>query len=182
MLQRAGIPVTTTPSQIDERREEEAFGPDASPRLIATNLAKLKAFDVAARTPDKLVLGSDQTLEINGTTHSKAQSLEEARMRLLQMSGRAHHLHSAYALVCNKDIVATGARTAKIVVRSLSKDFIETYLEACGGSILGSVACYRVEELGAQLIDNIEGDWFTVLGMPLFDVLADLRSNRYLSD
>ena len=182
MLERAGIPVVAVPSQIDERREEKAFESDVSPRLSATKLAKLKALDVAARRPDRLVLGSDQTLEMNRTTHSKALNLDEARTRLVQMSGRTHYLHSAYSLVCNKEIIATGAKTAKIVIRSLSAEFIDAYLEDCGQSVLGSVACYRVEELGAQLIESIEGDWFTVLGMPLFDVLADLRRNRYLSD
>jgi septum formation protein len=180
MLERAGIRVETAYPHVDERSEEQAFGINISPRLIAMNLAKLKAFDVAKRKPDRIVLGSDQTLELDGTTHSKAQSMGEARARLLSMSGRTHELHSAYTLACNNEIVASGIRTAKITVRSLNAEFIDAYLEACGESVLGSVACYRVEELGAQLLENIEGDWFTVLGLPLMDVLSDLRNSRHL--
>lgn len=180
MLRSAGIPVVAIPSQIDERSAEQSLGANAVSHGIALHLAKLKAADVALRLPNRIVLGSDQTLEMDGVTFAKVATLAEAQTRLSNMAGRTHELHSAYALIRNSDIIALGVRTAKITMRPFSEAFLTEYLEACSSSVLGSVACYQVEGLGAQLIENIEGDWFTVLGLPLWDVLADLRGHRHL--
>ena len=180
MLRSVGIPVEVISSQIDERSAQQTLGIHATSREIGLHLAKLKAADVASRFPDRIVLGSDQTLEMAGTTFAKAVTLAEAKTRLLQMAGRTHELHSAYAIMWNAIIIASGVRTAKIALRPFSEDFLKAYLEASSQSVLGSVACYQVEGLGAQLIENIEGDWFTILGLPLWDVLADLRNHEHL--
>lgn len=180
MLRSVGIPVEAIPSQIDERCAEQALGIDAASRKIALHLAKSKAADVASRFRDRIVLGSDQTLEMDGATFAKAASLTEAKTRLSRMTGRTHELHSAYTIMWNGDIIASGVRTAKIVMRPFSEVFLNKYLEACSQMVLGSVACYQVEGLGAQLIEKIEGDWFTVLGLPLWDVLAALREHQHL--
>ena len=124
---------------------------------------------------DAWVLGADQTLAFDGGLVSKADSLEAARARLMSMRGRPHHLHSGAALARNGQIVWSGVDTAIMRVRAFSEAFLDAYLAAEGEALLACVGSYRLEGMGSQLFEAVEGDYFTVLGLPLWPVLAELR-------
>jgi len=180
MMEQAGISVDPHPASIDERALQEQEGATLQASDLATLLAKAKAVSVSREFPGRLVLGSDQTLEHEGTIHSKANSREEAARRLHELSGSTHLLHSAYCFVHDGVIRASGVSSAKLTMRRLSDDFIEQYLDACGEDVLQSVGVYQIEGLGIHLFEEISGDWFTILGMPLMNVIAHLRTEKSL--
>ncbi|AMJ62164.1 Maf family protein [Bosea sp. PAMC 26642] len=181
MLMAVGIPVETMPSGVDEREvEAPLIAEGATPQAVASALAVAKALAVSIRLPDRIVLGSDQILTCGEQTLHKAADLVEAEARLTMLSGQRHELHSAFALVRDGAILAEGSVTAHLTVRTLTPAFIAHYLASLDQSILGSVGAYRMEELGSQLFDSVEGDHFTIMGMPLFAVLAALRDHDLL--
>ncbi len=180
MLVNAGIPVSVVASNVDEPLLQEQFGQSSTAPELAKLLANAKAEDVASRYPSRLVLGSDQTLELDGKTLFKAASGAEAKDRLRLFSGRHHHLHSAFCFVCDGDVVFSGVASAKISIRSLSDAFIDTYLDMNGGDVLTSVAVYEIEALGIQMIESIDGDWFTIQGLPLTPVMGFLQRRGLL--
>lgn len=180
MLTNAGIPITVIPSGVDEPLLQKELGPYATASQIALELAGAKARDVSSKHTSQLVLGSDQTLDLDGITLTKAGSRAKAKERLVQLSGRHHHLYSAFCFVRDEKVVHSGVRMAKIRMRTLSEEFIDAYLDVSGEDILASVAVYEVEALGMQMIQKIEGDWFTVQGLPLTEVIAFLQRQRLL--
>lgn len=181
MLTGAGVPHEATSADVDEGALKVGLlAGGADPAGVALALAKAKA-EEASREHAGLVLGSDQTLDLDDALIDKAGSLDEARTRLRSFRGKGHVLHSAAALAVGGETVWSAADSARMQVRDFSDAFLEAYLGAEGEAILSSVGCYRLEGLGAQLFARIEGDYFTVLGMPLWPVLAELRARGMLA-
>lgn len=174
MLEAAGVPFVAVPAQIDERaiERDQAGKP---PEVIALLLAEEKAFAVSNDKPHALVLGSDSLIAVDGKRFDKPANREEAAQHLRFFSGRTMHLHSAAALVRDGATLWTHVEEAILHVRPMSEEFIESYLEAEWPAVAGCVGVFRIEARGVQLFEAIEGDHFTVLGMPLLAVLGALR-------
>ncbi len=174
MLTGAGVPYAAEDAGVDEGAIKASLA-GIDPAELARELACAKALAVSRRDPEAWVLGSDQTLDIGGEMVSKAPDLAQARERLQTLRGRTHQLNSGAALAWKGNVVWSGVDTARMSMRDFSDAFLDAYLAAEGEGLLGSVGCYRLEGLGSQLFDRVEGDYFTVLGMPLWPVLAELR-------
>ena len=174
MQENAGGAFDARAADVDEAAIKAA-STDLDPVALAIRLAEAKALAVSRDDPDAWVLGSDQTLAFDGGLVSKAGSLEAARDRLKAMRGRTHTLHSGAALATKGQIVWSGADTARMKMRDVSDTFLETYLAAEGEALLSCVGAYRLEGMGSQRFEAVEGDFFTVLGLPLWPVLAELR-------
>jgi len=172
MLRNAGLSPQVIPADIDE---DALKTPGADPATLALRLAEQKALAVSAAAPGAWVLGGDQTLAFDGGLMSKAPDLEQARHRLVAMRGRTHTLHSAAALARDGAVVWSGVDTARMTMRPFSDAFLDAYLASEGEALLQCVGSYRLEGMGSQLFDRIEGDYFTVLGLPLWTTLAELR-------
>ena len=174
MLTDAGVLFSVQVADVDEDAVKAVHDP-ADAAGLAAELARAKALAVSRHDGDAWVLGADQTLSFDGGLESKAGSLEAARARLMAMRGKVHHLHSGAALARNGQIVWSGVDTATMRVRDFSDAFLDAYLAAEGEELLACVGSYRLEGMGAQLFEAVEGDYFTVLGLPLWPVLAELR-------
>lgn len=174
MLTDAGVSFGLEDAGVDEDAIKASLkGVDAS--TLAVELAQAKALAVSRRDPDVWVLGADQTLAFDGGLVSKAKSLDEARVRLTAMRGQSHQLHSGAALAFNGSVVWSGVDTVQMRMRDFSDAFLDAYLKAEGEALLACVGSYRLEGLGSQLFAAVEGDYFTVLGLPLWPVLEELR-------
>lgn len=174
MLEGAGVPFSVQVADVDEDAVKATHDP-ADAAGLAVELARVKALAVSRRDPGAWVLGADQTLAFAGGLVSKAPSLAEARSRLAAMRGRDHELHSGAALARHGQVVWSGVETAAMRMRDFSDAFLDAYLAAEGEALLGSVGSYRLEGMGSQLFAAVEGDYFTVLGLPLWPVLVELR-------
>lgn len=174
MLADAGVVFSVEDAGVDEDAIKVALS-HAAPSDLAVELAAAKALAVSRQRPEAWVLGADQTLSFDGGLVSKAKSLEEARERLRQMRGRVHHLHSGAALAHDGALVWSGVDSVAMRMRDFSNAFLDAYLAAEGEALLSCVGAYRLEGLGSQLFEAVEGDYFTVLGLPLWPVLAELR-------
>lgn len=176
MLVAAGIPVEIARPDIDERAVEAPLVAAGSPcDAVAAALACAKALVVSQANPGRLVLGADQTLICDGDAFHKPETVMAAADQIAALAGRTHELHSAFVLAKDGAPVIDGIAVARLTMRSLSPDFIISYLDAVGKAALSSVGGYQIEGVGAQLFETIEGDHFTILGLPLFAVLAGLR-------
>ena len=174
MLKGAGVAFSAQVADVDEDAVKATHDP-ADAAGLAVELARVKALAVSRHDPEAWVLGADQTLAFDGGLVSKAGSMDEARARLGAMRGRSHQLHSGAAMACNGQVVWSGVDTATMRMRDFSDAFLDAYLAAEGEALLGSVGSYRLEGMGSQLFEAVEGDYFTVLGLPLWPVLAELR-------
>jgi septum formation protein len=181
VLAAAGIPLEVIPADIDERAVEARAG-TISPSDVAVLLAREKAKAVAAQKPGRLVLGADQTLAVGDRLFSKPADLAAARAQLKLLRGETHALHSAVVLARDGAIVFAHCEIARLTMRSFSDDFLDAYLAAAGEVVTASVGAYQVEGLGIQLFDAIEGDHFTILGLPLLALLRQLRHAACLMD
>ncbi len=180
LLTAAGVDYIADPADLDEAAlMAKLAGADAA--RLASELAAQKALWVARRHPGKLVLGGDSVITLDGRNLSKCADLAEARALLAQMSGKTHLLVSAAALARDGELLWTHASPCQMSVRDLSPQFQDDYLAACGPAILSSVGCYHYEGRGAQLFDRVDGDYFSVLGLPLLPVLAALRKEGLLA-
>ena len=173
MLDAAGVAYDALPAHIDERAVEA--GLDAAPAQVALALARAKAAAVSAQRPDALVLGSDSLVVCAGRRFDKPATREEAAEHLRFFSGRVMELHSAAALLRDKAQIWADSDVAYLHVHTLSDSFINSYLDAEWPAVAGCVGVFRVEALGVRLFEKIEGNHFTVLGMPLLLVLNALR-------
>jgi septum formation protein len=174
MLVGAGVPFAVQVADVDEDAVKATHDP-ADAAGLAVELARVKALAVSRHDADAWVLGADQTLAFEGGLVSKAGSLEAARERLKAMRGKDHQLHSGAALARNGQVVWSGVDTATMRVRRFSDAFLDAYLKAEGEGLLACVGSYRLEGMGSQLFEAVEGDYFTVLGLPLWPVLDELR-------
>lgn len=172
ILTDAGVPFTVQVADVDE---DALKTPGVDPVGLAVELARAKALAVSRHDADAWVLGADQTLAFDGGLVSKAPTLAAARERLIAMRGRSHQLHSGAALARNGQVVWSGVDTVEMKMRDFSEAFLDAYLAAEGEALLTCVGSYRLEGLGSQLFEAVEGDYFTVLGLPLWPVLAELR-------
>ncbi len=180
MLEAAGIAFEAVGADVDERAlEAEIDGAD--PAEVAQALAAAKAAAVSAHRPGDLVLGSDSLVEVDGRRFDKPASRENAAEHLRSFSGKVMTLHSAAALAKDGQIVWIGSDFARLRVRELGEDFIAAYLDAEWPAVSCCVGVFRIEGPGVQLFDSIAGDQFTVLGMPLLQVLDALRDEGVLS-
>jgi septum formation protein len=173
MLRAAGVEVQALPSGVDEALLKTGFS--GTPAALALGLAQEKAKAVADAHPQALVIGADQLLVCEGRVFDKPADLAEAATHLRALSGRTHQLITAACVLQGDAVLWTHVETAQLTVRALSEDFISRYLAAEGVEILGCVGAYRLEGLGAQLFERVEGDYFTILGLALLPLLGFLR-------
>jgi len=181
ILTAAGIPIEVSAADIDERAIETGAGTNDAGR-IAVLLAREKSCTVAARLPGRLVLGADQTLALGPRRFTKAADLAGAREQLKVLRGRTHELHAAIALARDDAILFEHCEVARLTMRAFSDDFLQAYLEAAGGTVTASVGGYQVERIGIQLFQRIEGDHFTILGLPLLALLKYLHDRNWLAE
>lgn len=179
MLEAAGLTFEAIASNVDEprlRREIEERGGDASPTGVARALATAKAEDVSRSHPDALVIGGDQVLALGDHIFEKPAGLEGAREHLLAFRGKTHVLVSAVTLSQGGRAIWQHHDAASLVVRDFSPAFLDRYLAEAGADVCQSVGAYQLEGRGAQLFERIEGDYFTILGLPLIALLGELRA------
>ena len=174
MLENAGVAFEVRVADVDEDAIKAVSG-DLNAAALAVRLAEAKAVAVSRDDESAWVLGSDQTLAFEDGLVSKAKSLDAARERLKSMRGKSHQLHSGAALATKGQIVWSGVDTVEMRMRDFSDALLDAYLAAEGEALLSCVGSYRLEGLGSQLFEAVDGDYFTVLGLPLWPVLAELR-------
>jgi septum formation protein len=178
LLEAAGIPVDVVPADIDERSAAPAGAGGAS--AAAMLLARAKALAVAEARPGRIVLGADQTLALGNLQLHKPEGRAGAARQLRMLRGRSHALHSAVALARGEEVLFAHVATATLTMRNFSDDFLARYLDAAGDDVLASVGAYQLEGKGSQLFERIDGDYFTVLGLPLLPLLEFFRREGLL--
>ena len=182
LLRNAGLSVTVQPARLDEeaiRAALEAEG--ANPRDAADALAEAKAAKLSAKTPGALVLGADQVLDFNGRVFSKPETPEDAKAQLRALSGQTHRLLSALVVVRDGEPLWRHVGQVRLTMHTLSEAFIDDYIARNWDSIRWAVGCYKLEEEGVRLFSRIEGDYFSVLGLPLIEFLNWLRARGELT-
>jgi septum formation protein len=180
LLAAAALRFETRPSQLDERAAEAQAGVD-EPAAVAQLLARAKAHSIAAAMPGRLVLGADQTLAQSGRRFGKPACRAAAAEQLRALRGRTHELNSALALVRDGEVLFECVDTARLTMRDFSDGFLETYVELAGGAALASVGGYQLEGIGVHLFARVEGDYFTILGLPLLPLLDFLRQGGFVA-
>jgi septum formation protein len=180
LLQSAGIAVEVCPADIDERGLEAA-APAQAPNSVAALLACAKATAVARRMAGRLVLGADQVLSLDGRRFSKPADRAAAGAQLHALCGRTHELYSAVAFVQDGAVLFEHVGVARLTMRAFSDEFLDCYLDAVGSAATTSVGGYQLEGLGVQLFERVDGDYFTVLGLPLLQALGFLRRRGALA-
>jgi septum formation protein len=179
LLQAAGIPVDVRPAHLDERALEQ--GVTGGPGDVALTLAREKARTVAAMSGNAFVVGCDQTLALGDRRFSKPADRTAARDQLLALRGQTHALHSAVAVCRNGAVTFTHVAVARLTMRAFSEAFLDSYLDAAGVNVTASVGAYQLERTGIHLFEKIDGDHFTILGLPLLPLLAELRREKVLA-
>ena len=176
LLSDAGLNFEAIDAEVDERAVEQALGAELLPEDRAQILAQTKAMSVSQKFPQALVLGCDQILSLGDEILHKAVDFEAARANLLKLSGKTHTLYSAIALAQQGEIIWSLTVPAYMTMRKLEPAFIGRHLAFAGGNVLGSVGCYQIEGPGLQLFEKIDGDYWTIIGLPLLPLLAELRA------
>lgn len=176
MLQNAGVNVECLPARVDEAAIKASLkAHKAPPRDIADALAEMKARRVAGKHPARLVLGADQILVFNGEIFDKPGSLPEVETQLKTLRGHSHSLFSAAVIYDRGTPVWRHISRVEMTMRDFSDAFLQSYLEALGEDLFTTVGGYKLESLGSQLFLSVKGDYFSVLGLPLLEVLEFLR-------
>ena len=176
LMEAAGLAFTAEPARIDEREiEAPLVAGGASPEEVAAALAKAKADDVAARNRQAFVIGSDQVMSMDGRLFHKCTSVEMAREQLWSMRGKTHRLSSAISIVHNGEEVWSYVSVADLTFRDFTEAFLDSYIANAGPKVLLTVGAYSYEGLGQQLFEKVEGDFFTIIGLPMLPLLAALR-------
>jgi septum formation protein len=179
LLANAGIEFEAVPADIDERSLQQGSSL-SDPGDIAAFLAREKAVWVSARRRESFVVGADQTLALEKRLFSKPAGRVGAREQLRALAGRSHELHSAVAVARGAKILFESSSVARMTMRPLGEAAIDAYLDEAGAAVTSSVGAYQLEGLGIHLFERIEGDHFTILGLPLLRLLAFFRSERLL--
>jgi septum formation protein len=178
LLHNAGLTFSAQPSGVDEEEVKRSLLAErAGAREIATALAELKAVRVSARHPDSLVIGADSTLLCDGRLFDKPPTLADARRQLLALAGRTHELWSAVVVARAGARLWHHAECGRLTMLPLSERVIDRYLRRAGQAVCSSVGAYQLEGLGVHLFSRIEGDFFTVLGLPLLPLLSFLSDH-----
>ena len=180
LLAHAGVPFEAVPAEIDERAVQQTAGLAAAD-AIATCLARAKCLSVSAYHPGRFVIGADQTLALGTRLFNKPDGRDQAREQLRTLAGRCHELHSAVAVTCDGQLLLEASSRARMTMRPLGDTEIDVYLAEAGAAVTSSVGAYQIEGLGIHLFEQIEGDHFTILGLPLLPLLAFLRSKGLLA-
>lgn len=177
LLKNAGISFRSEAADLDERAVEAPLAESgASPDDVALVLAEAKAASVSERHPDAIVIGCDQTLSLGDRIFHKPADMEAARHQLLQLSGQTHNLNSAVVLASNGEAVWRHVNSPALTMRTLEPAFIGRYLAEVGEDALASVGAYQLEGRGIQLFSAVEGDYFSIVGLPLLPLLQRLRA------
>jgi len=180
ILTDAGVDFDAESPGVDEDAIKDAMA-DATAEEVARALASAKAQAISKRRPDDWVLGGDQVLRFDGKLYDKVGTMAQARNRLENMRGQPHELVGAIALARDGAVLACHTEVSRMEMRDFSDAFLDAYLERAGEGILGSVGCYQYENLGAQLFERVDGDFFAILGLPLLPVLGLLRLHGALT-
>jgi septum formation protein len=180
LLANTGIPFETVPAVIDERAVQVDSGLSL-PGEIAGLLAREKAGFVSSKTPGRLVVGADQTLALGNQLFNKPAGRAQAGNQLRQLAGQTHELHSAVAVARDGKIMFCDVSVARMTMRPLADSEIESYLDQAGEAVTTSVGAYQLEGLGVHLFERIDGDHFTILGLPLLPLLSFLRGEGLLN-
>jgi len=180
LLAGAGIEFEAIPSDIDEREIQQTSKVSA-PGEVAALLAREKALWVAQRRGGHYVIGADQTLALGERLFNKPADRKQALAQLMMLAGRSHELHSAVAVAQDGKILFQHVAVARLTMRRMSEADIASYLDAAGDVVTSSVGAYQLEGLGVHLFERIEGDHFTILGLPLLPLLDFLRSQHLLA-
>jgi septum formation protein len=181
LLQAAGIDHDIVPARIDEEAVRDSLRADgATPRDIADALAENKALKVAARNPDRLVLGCDQVLDAGGNLLSKPDTRADAARQLTHLSGTTHQLLSAAVLYHGPEPIWRHVAVARMTMRSLTPEQIEAYLDQAWPDVRGCVGSYQIESLGIRLFSRVEGDHFVIQGLPLRELIGVLTIRKDL--
>ncbi len=182
VMRQAGLPALSEPAQIDETEIKSGLEAEgAGAREIAETLAELKAQKISRRRPGAIVVGADQILECEEVWFDKPIDLDQAAAHLRSLSGKTHRLISAVCVVRDSVRLWHHIAEARLTMRPLSEDFIKDYLAAVGPVALTSVGAYQLEGLGAQLFTRVEGDYFTILGLPLLPLMDFLRNHGVIA-
>jgi septum formation protein len=179
ILEAAGIPIEVLTPDLDERAVEAAAGP-LDPAAAAALLAREKARTVSHCAPDRLVVGADQTLALGTQRFNKPASRSMARQQLATLSGKTHELHSSVVVARNGAPLFEATTTARLTMRQLSAAFLDAYFDAAGAAVIETVGAYQLERLGIHLFERIDGDHFTILGLPLLHLLDFFRKEGSL--
>jgi len=181
MLRAAGVAVEIMPARVDEAELKLSLRHEgADPETVAIALAEMKALQVSRGYPGRLVLGADQMLDCDGVWFDKPGDRQEAQAQLRSLRGKTHRLTSAAVLVRDGRRIWHHAAAASLTMRAFTDAFLEGYLDQAGETVLASVGAYQLEGLGAQMFQRIDGDFFTILGLPLLPVLDILREQSVL--
>ncbi|WP_319533366.1 Maf-like protein [uncultured Cohaesibacter sp.] len=181
LLSNAGLSFECVAAEIDERAAEQPLvDTGGSPQDIAELLAGVKAIDVSDRHPGCIVIGADQTLGLGDRRFNKPADEDAARRQLLDLAGKTHQLHSAVACVMDGITLWNYVSTATLTMRDLTPAEVGHYMARVGDQVRSSVGCYQLEGLGIQLFEKIEGDYFTILGLPMLPLLSYLREHQHL--
>ena len=181
LLSGAGIEFEKHAADLDERAIEQALTIDGvrpDPVDVAIVLARAKAEHISARHDDAYVIGADQVLALGDQIFEKPATMDIARHNLLKFRGQTHYLHAAICVARNGETIWDHAESAAMTMRNFSTDFLANYLVTAGESVKTSVGAYRLEESGTHLFEKIEGDYFTILGLPLIPLLNFFREKR----
>jgi septum formation protein len=179
LLAAAGIPIEVRPAYLDERAVE-AGASLHEPGAIAALLARKKASVVEVLNPGRLVLGADQVLALGSQRFAKPADRAAAFAQLRALSGRTHELHSAVAFVQNTEVLFEHVGVARLTMRAFTDQFLDAYLDRIGSAATASVGAYQLEGIGVQLFERVDGDYFSILGLPLMEALGFLRRNGCL--
>ncbi|MGH6831697.1 MAG: Maf family protein [Methyloceanibacter sp.] len=177
ILEAAGLAFIVEPPGLDEGVMRQAVSDERAlaPHDVAEVLARAKAEAVSDLAPKAYVIGGDQVLAIGATILSKPENMEAARRQLLDLSGKSHTLHTAVAVATNGETIWAETTVATLTMRKLTPEFIGRYLASAGDEVLDSVGAYQIESIGVQLFEKIDGDYFSILGLPLIPLLDTLR-------
>ena len=177
LMSGAGLVFDSRAAEIDERAVEARLSARyAKPTEVAVELAMAKARWVSEREPEAYVIGSDQVLSLGDRLFHKPLTMGEAGDHIRAMSGKTHYLNCGVAIAFRGEVIWSDISVAAMTMRTISPAFLQTYLDMAGEGILQSVGAYQFEGPGIQLFDTIEGDYFTILGLPMLQLLAGLRA------